>query len=352
MKYVTPLIVLMLCVSAGLVAATKDQPVIKTGLQSLPDPLPAIGRKQSGVKYDFILKNEKFYIHVPPSCEIKKPEDKKAAAKEEAPPGIIVFMTPYNAYPELPKGWAEVLEEQKLIYVVGQGISEKQPTDRRMGLATVAALKLKEIFEADENRIFLAGFDGGARVACMTSYYHSDVFSGVIAICGASFHAEVPPKNVTRRGAYPHFEVSSSLAKAAKSKVKFALVTGSGSYRHGNVLDFYEAGFQKHNFQARLFNVPGLAHKVCSGKVFAEALAFIDPGPDSSAGSSPKKAASASTGPRTWTLSGGNRLEATLIKYVGNYVYLRKTDGKELALRVFDFSKADQAYLKTTRSAK
>ncbi|MFH5938957.1 hypothetical protein, partial [Clostridium perfringens] len=62
---------------------------------------------------------------------------------------------------------------------------------------------------------------------------------------------------------------------AAKSNVKFALITGSKDFRHGNVLDIYQSGFQPDGFRARLFDVPGMGHEVCSGATLEQALGFL-----------------------------------------------------------------------------
>jgi hypothetical protein len=363
MKYVT-LIIAMLVASLGVdvVAKAKEKPVeIKTGLQSLPGDLPEITGKQSGVKYDFKLKSEQFYIYVPEGCEMKKddaasedktpPQEETKKAEEVEKAGVIVFMSPYIRYPEVPKGWESVLEKEKLIYITPQNVSNKQKYDRKMGLAVTAAMKISELFEVDEDRIYLAGFDGGAQVACRTSYYHSDIFAGVIAICGAQFHEDVSVKRAATRDASMIFTGVAGFANAARSNVKYAIVTGSRSHRYASVLDIYEGGFMKEKFQAKLIAVPGMTHKICDGGTLSQALSFIGQG----SGSTRKSGSSAGdsgNGMRTWTMSGGNKFDAKKIKHVGNYVYLKKSDGRELALSVFELSKEDQAYLKKVKSAK
>ena len=365
MKYAT-LIIAMLVASLGVdvLAKAKEKPVeIKTGLQSLSGDLPEITGKQSGVKYDFNLKSEQFYIYVPKGCEMKKDEATKKAeaeasanadvakAEEVEKAGVIVFMSPYIRYPEVPKGWESVLEKEKLIYITPQNVSNKQKYDRKMGLAVTAAMKISELFEVDEDRIYLAGFDGGAQVACRTSYYHSDIFAGVIAICGAQFHKDVSVKRAATRDSSMIFTGVAGFANAARSNVKYAIVTGSRSHRYASVLDIYEGGFMKEKFQAKLIAVPGMAHTICDGGTFSQALSFIGRGSGSTSRSG-SSAGDSGNSMRTWTMSGGNKFDAKKIKHVGNYVYLKKADGRELALSVFELSKEDQAYLKKVKSAK
>ncbi len=66
---------------------------------------------------------------------------------------------------------------------------------------------------------------------------------------------------------------------AVKSGVKFALVTGSGDFRQGDVQDIYQQGYERENFRARLFDVDGMGQQYCSGQTLAEVLSYLDSRP-------------------------------------------------------------------------
>jgi hypothetical protein len=61
----------------------------------------------------------------------------------------------------------------------------------------------------------------------------------------------------------------------ARSNVKFALITGSGDFRRGNILDIYNNGFKQEGFRAKLFDVAGMGHEDCNAHTLEEALDFL-----------------------------------------------------------------------------
>jgi hypothetical protein len=48
--------------------------------------------------------------------------------------------------------------------------------------------------------------------------------------------------------------------KLRARQVRFVLITGSNDFRRGNILDIYHGGFSREQFQAKLFDVPGMGH--------------------------------------------------------------------------------------------
>ena len=62
---------------------------------------------------------------------------------------------------------------------------------------------------------------------------------------------------------------------ARARQVRFVLITGSNDVRRGNVLDIYHGGFSREQFQAKLFDVPGMGHDTCDGATLAAALDFL-----------------------------------------------------------------------------
>jgi hypothetical protein len=56
-------------------------------------------------------------------------------------------------------------------------------------------------------------------------------------------------------------------------------ITGKGDFRYGNILDIYQGGFVKNQFRARLIDVPGMGHQLCSPGALQEAIRFLDERP-------------------------------------------------------------------------
>lgn len=262
MKSIRVIAFLLFCLAIQVKAA--GQTMLKTGIQNLPGALPVAAEKDSSIKMAFDLSKEKFYISVPKNYTGSQPF------------GILVYISPSDDSSALPPGWANVLQEKKLIFIAPQNVGNNQAVSRRAGLAVVAASKLPEIIKIDTNRVYVAGFSGGARMASYASFLRPDLFAGVLAVCGVDFPREVPRVQATKDDKYGFFSLDDKQADEAKAKVKFVLVTGSKDFRYGNILDIYKGGFQKDGYSVKLIDVPGMEHTLCSQKVLTEAFAFLD----------------------------------------------------------------------------
>jgi hypothetical protein len=63
----------------------------------------------------------------------------------------------------LPSVWQAILDARKYIFVAAENARNDQPRGRRLGLAVLGALKAMKIYRIDPNRVYAAGFSGGAR---------------------------------------------------------------------------------------------------------------------------------------------------------------------------------------------
>jgi hypothetical protein len=237
-------------------------------LQSFDGPAPALPNRSAHVKYDFDPANEKFLVHVPPNYEGKRDF------------GLLVFIPANNAFAQLPAGWDRVLAEHHLMLVAPQAAGNDQPNDRRYGLAVLGADEMLTHYRIDPSRIYAAGFSGGARIANHLGFYQNDVFHGTIQNCGADFYRHVPQTNPPApdvpAGDYGVISASPEEISSAKQNVRFALITGSRDFRHGNILDIYQNGYAAEDFNARLFDVPNMSHAYCDAATLSRAIDFID----------------------------------------------------------------------------
>ncbi|HVM60600.1 MAG TPA: PHB depolymerase family esterase [Verrucomicrobiae bacterium] len=244
------------------------QTTLKTGLQTLPGDAPAIRDKAPFLQYDFDLSRETFFVAVPKNYSGKEPF------------GLLVFMSPSDIFNRVPTGWGPVLEKRKLIFVAPQNVGNNQQTARRAGMAVVCAHKLPRLANIDTNRIYVAGLSGGARIASWASFAHPRLFSGVCSICGVNFCRKVPRVQATETDEYGYFSIDTPRIRETKRRVRFALVTGSKDFRHGNILDIYIGGFLPDGFQAKLLDIDGMPHALCPAPVLDEALGFIESRPE------------------------------------------------------------------------
>ena len=112
-------------------------------------------------------KNEKFGLYVP-------------AQKPAKGYGLLVWVSPLDEA-GMPPGWHATLEDRGVIFVTaarsGNGASSLA---RRIPLALTAAANVSRDYPVDPNRVWIAGFSGGARVAERMALAFPDLFSGAI----------------------------------------------------------------------------------------------------------------------------------------------------------------------------
>jgi hypothetical protein len=225
-------------------------------------------RRDSHVSYSFDPNVERFFVHVP--------EDYTG----ETPYGLIVFTDADSDSRQLPEGWQAVLDQRKFIYIAAQSAGNDQYSNRRLGLAVLGALEMMKNYRIDPSRVYAAGFSGGARMAGLLGFYQADVFHGTIQNCGADFYKPVATQAATStvdtaRNPYGLFDATTDEIGGARG-VRFALITGSRDFRHGNILDIFNGGFAAEGFKAKLFDVPGMPHDTADAQTLSAALDFIE----------------------------------------------------------------------------
>jgi hypothetical protein len=225
-------------------------------------------RRNPQVAYGLDSSVERFFVHVP--------EDYTG----ETQYGLIVFTDADSDSRQLPDGWQAVLDHRKFLYIAAQGAGNDQYSNRRLGLAVLGALEMMKHYRIDPSRVYAAGFSGGARMAGMLGFYQADVFHGTIQNCGADFYRPVPTQAATSApdtagNPYGLFDATADEIAGARS-VRFALITGSRDFRHGNILDIFNGGFAAEGFKAKLFDVPGMPHDTADAQTLSAALDFIE----------------------------------------------------------------------------
>ncbi len=222
------------------------------------------------IAYGLIPANEQYFIYVPPKYNGTQPY------------GLIVF-TYADPTAQLPFSWQAILDARGYIFVAAQNAGNDQPRGRRLALAVTGALDIMKAYRIDPNRVYAAGFSGGARMAGLLAFYQSDIFRGTLQNCGADFYRPVPAIDATTQvdtagklyGVL--VEASDDEIRRAK-KSRFALITGTNDFRHGNILDIFHGGFEQDGFQAKLFDIEGIGHEICDGATLSRALDFLEKG--------------------------------------------------------------------------
>jgi hypothetical protein len=93
---------------------------------------------------------------------------------------LLVWVSPLDGA-GMPPGWAPILERSGVIFVTAARSGNlTSPMGRRFPLALIAAANVPRHYPVDPNRIWIAGFSGGSRIAERLALAYPDVFSGAI----------------------------------------------------------------------------------------------------------------------------------------------------------------------------
>lgn len=243
----------------ALVVALPAPAQLKDGLHPLPAPRPGA----PAVAEVTNLAAETFLIALP------------RAFSPQRPHGLFLYMHPGDAFERLPPGWASVLDRHRMVLVAPQRVGNEQLVSRRLAVATATAQRMRRLMQIAPGRLLVGGFSGGGRMASHATFLRPDLFDGALGICGMDFCRPVPRVKATRTDPYGLIEVPPEQVTAAKAEARFAIVTGPGDFRYGNLLDLYEGGFQPDGYAVKLFDLPGFGHDQCPGKTLDEALSFL-----------------------------------------------------------------------------
>jgi pimeloyl-ACP methyl ester carboxylesterase len=98
---------------------------------------------------------------------------------------LLVFVPPWQDA-RLPPGWAMVLERFGVVFITAaRSGNEENPVGRRVPLTLLAAAEAQRRFPIDPERVYVAGFSGGSRIALWIALAYPDVFRGAILDAGS-----------------------------------------------------------------------------------------------------------------------------------------------------------------------
>ena len=198
---------------------------------------------------------EKFVLYVP----------------DKAPPqgyALMVFVPPWQDA-TLPGGWGPVLDDRGMIFAsAARSGNEENVFARRVPLALVAEANVAGRYRLDPQRIYVAGFSGGSRVAMRIALAYPDVFRGALLDAGSDPIA-------TRQAPLPSHEL---FARFQSSRIVF--VTGDGDERNLST----DAGSMHTMRRWCVLNVDSVVathtgHAIAGGSALSRALDILEAPP-------------------------------------------------------------------------
>lgn len=106
----------------------------------------------------------------------------------QAPPdgyALLVFVPPWNEA-RVPSEWTSILDRHGMIFVTAANIgNDTSPLDRRDPVALLAAVNAMARYRVNPQRVYIAGFSGGSRVALRLALGYPDLFHGALLEAGS-----------------------------------------------------------------------------------------------------------------------------------------------------------------------
>lgn len=261
---------LLLC--AATVAFAAD-PALAPGSQIIRFPASAVQSSAEEVKARlhsiedpgaFDITTEKFQLIVPKNY-------KPAEAW-----GLFIWISAGDDARIAPD-WEAALAERKLLFIGAVQSGNKRNIFDRIRLAVDASVGMRKRCRIDEQRIYVSGFSGGARVASMVGVCFADLFSGALPFMGVNFYTDVVGSDGKKYGL--SYLPDDEVLELARKKGRFVLFTAEKDFNRPNTLAAFEQGFQKEGFAAvTTLEVPALGHALPDGKWLAKGLDFLDAG--------------------------------------------------------------------------
>ncbi len=221
----------------------------------LLDELMAPGRARPSHTVD--LAEERFDLFVP----------ERQPAKGY---GLLVFVSPMPSLP-VPSDWKYSLNRAGVIYVAARRSGNDQDVFlRRAPLALHAYENIRQRYPLDPERVWVAGYSGGGKVAIRVAASFPDVFRGAMLVAGSMMLGELgfapPPEN---------------LMTLFQQRSRLAFATGALDLPNiGIDLRSREALRDNCVFALRKLAMPRVGHDLPDARAFAAALNFIDRQPE------------------------------------------------------------------------
>lgn len=117
-----------------------------------------------------------------------------------SPPGVLVFISSID-WGGIPEDWAPVMDARNLIWVSPGRAGGSAPVQERIIKAILAPRVIAADYTVNEERIYIAGFDDGGKVANLVQATDPVTFRGGIYMCGAlAWGGKTPEKIDLMRG--------------------------------------------------------------------------------------------------------------------------------------------------------
>jgi hypothetical protein len=171
---------------------------------------------------------------------------------------LVLFVSPGDDPLGWPP-WQKVCEERDLFFCAAYGAGNASPPGPRIRLVLDVLDDVRRRYRIDPARTYLAGFGGGARLACGLAFALPEYAGGVLAVSGGG----VPQG--------PDY-----LRHRAQDRLSAALVSGADDFDRREAEVFLAPLLADLGVRTRLWLVPRTGHEMPPPAVVAEALEWLE----------------------------------------------------------------------------
>ncbi len=191
---------------------------------------------------------QRYELFVPPNLNTKK----------SAP--LVLFISPSDK----PSGWAQwqkVCQQSGVIFASPFEAGNNCPIPRRVRIVLDVLDDVRRRQKIDSDRTYLAGFSGGARIACSVAFALPEYFGGIAAVCGAEKLRE-----------------ESWLRQRVIDRLSVALITGETDFNRSELERLREPMLTGVGVRTQVVTVPKLGHGIPDDRQLAKVFAWLEEG--------------------------------------------------------------------------
>jgi pimeloyl-ACP methyl ester carboxylesterase len=187
-----------------------------------------------------------YELFVPPNLNKRKP----------AP--LVLFISPSDK----PAGWSQwqsICTRSGVMFASPYGAGNACPMRRRVRIILDVLDDIRRRQPIDADRTYLAGFSGGARIACAVAFALPEYFGGVIPICGSE-----------------KLRDESWLRQRVVDRLSVAMVTGEQDFNRAELERLRGPLLVDVGVRAKVWTVPGLGHAIPDDRQLAAVFAWLE----------------------------------------------------------------------------
>ncbi len=215
------------------------------------------------VENDYRVAEESFEVHVSSGCRLRPGC------------GLLVWVSDGNSG-HLPPGWRGAVEDARLVWAGANASGDERSLSVRVNLALDAVANLRRLLEVDPDRIYVAGFAGGARAASVAALLYPEVFDGGVFLLGAAFFEPVPASDPQQRTWPRSFPPPPAARRAAAEAGRYVLVTGEADPSRAEMRDLARALRAEGFPDVSLLDRPDVGPGRPDGGTWRRALALLE----------------------------------------------------------------------------